>query len=51
MNWIKILGTVATVLGAGASILGSWVSDKKAEQYMDEVIDRKLAEREKTEES
>lgn len=46
MNWIKILGITASVVGTAASILGNWVSDKKAEQFMEETIDRKLSERE-----
>ena len=40
---IKILGIVATVGGAAATLLADWVNEKKMEEKIDERINEKLA--------
>lgn len=40
---IKILGIVATVGGAAATLLADWVNEKKMDEKIDEAIDAKLA--------
>lgn len=40
---IKILGIVATVGGAAATLLTDWVNEKKMDEKIDEAIDVKLA--------
>lgn len=40
---IKILGIIATVGGAAATLLADWVNEKKMDEKIDEAIDAKLA--------
>lgn len=40
VNWIKILGMAATIIGMGATLLTDWVNDQK----MDEKIAEKVFE-------
>lgn len=40
---IKILGLVATVGGAAATLLTDWVNEKKMDEKINECIDAKLA--------
>lgn len=42
-NLIKILGLVASVVGAGATLLTNWVEERRMEEKIDERIDEKLA--------
>lgn len=35
-KWFKILGTIASVVGFGASILGNWAGAKQLEEKIDE---------------
>lgn len=46
---IKIIGIATTLIGAGVSVLSSWVDDKKMEERIEEGIDKALAEREQNE--
>lgn len=46
---IKAIGIATTVIGAGVSVLSSWVDDKKMEERIEERIDKALAEREQKE--
>lgn len=46
---IKAIGIAVTVIGAGVSVLSSWVDDKKMEERIEEGIDKALAEREQKE--
>ena len=39
-NLIKIIGTTATILGFGATLVSGWVSDKQ----MDDKINKKIGE-------
>ncbi len=39
---IKILGIVATVGGAAATLLADWVNEKKMDEKINECIDAKL---------
>lgn len=48
---IKILGIVATVIGAGATLLNDWVSKKKMESMVEEKVNEALSERDEEEES
>jgi low affinity Fe/Cu permease len=43
-NLVKILGLVATVVGAGATLLTNWVEERRMEEKIDERIDKRLAE-------
>lgn len=43
-NLVKILGLVASVVGAGATLLTNWVEERRMEEKIDERIDKKLAE-------
>ena len=44
MNW-TILGLIATIAGAGISVVASIVDDKKTEEMIEEKIDEALAKR------
>ncbi len=43
---IKIIGTIATVLGAGATLVTAWAEDQKKNIKIEEAVDRALSERE-----
>ena len=43
---IKILGIVATVVGAGASIVSDFVNDKKMDDKINEKVAEALAKKE-----
>lgn len=47
---IKVIGFIATLAGAGLSVLSTWVDDKKMEEKINEGIETALAEREKKDE-
>lgn len=48
---IKTIGMAATIIGAGAQLVGGWVDDKKMEQKVEETVDRRLAEKNEKSES
>ena len=50
-NSIKILGWIATLAGFGASMLCSYVNDKKIENTIEEKVQESLAEKSANEES
>ena len=50
-NFIKILGWIATLAGFGASMLCSYVNDKKIENTIEEKVQESLAEKSANEES
>lgn len=43
---LKAIGIATTVIGAGVSVLSSWVEDKKMEERINDGIEKALAERE-----
>lgn len=43
---IKAIGIATTLVGAGVSVVSSWVEDKKMEEKINEGIEKALAERE-----
>lgn len=43
-NAIKIIGTLATVAGAGLTILNSYIDDKKQDDKIQEGIEKAVAE-------
>lgn len=47
---IKVIGFIATLAGAGLSVLSTWVDDKKMEEKINEGIEKALAERDEKEE-
>lgn len=49
MNW-KRIGLLATIAGAGLTLLSSIADEKKQEAYIDEKIDERLALRDGKEE-
>lgn len=42
---IKVLGIVTTVLGAGLSLVSSWVQNKELDTKINESVAKALAER------
>ncbi len=50
-KWINIIGTLATIVGVGATLANNWVEDKKLDEKINEGIDKALAEREEEMES
>ncbi len=50
-KWINVIGILATIVGAGATLANSWVEDKKLDDKISEGIDKALAEREEEMES
>lgn len=44
---VKILGMVATAMGIGATLITSWVDDKKMDEKIIKKINEALANREK----
>ena len=43
-NTIKIIGLVATVVGLGANLVSTWVSDKKIESEIEAKVIEKVNE-------
>lgn len=50
MNW-KAIGVIATIAGAGLSLISNIVDDKKMEETIEEKVNEALAKRENKEES
>ncbi len=42
ISLIKILGIAATLLGAGATILSDWVSEKQMDEKIEEKVNEAL---------
>lgn len=49
-NLLSVLGIVATVAGGAATLLGNWVSDKKNEEMIEEMVNEAITKRENEEE-
>lgn len=43
-SMIKVIGLAATIIGMGATLLSSWVEDKKMEEMIDTKVNDALAE-------
>lgn len=48
-KWIKVLGLIATVAGAGATLVSDWVNEQKMNEMIDEKVNEALAKREEEE--
>ena len=48
---IKVIGMLATIVGVGATLVSSWVEDKKMEERINDQLDCKLDEYFKNQES
>ena len=46
---IKILGTAATAIGMGATLITDWVNDKKMDERIEEKLNEALARRDEEE--
>lgn len=42
---VKILGTVATIVGLGATLLSDWVKDKTLDEKIEDKVNNALARR------
>lgn len=42
---ISILGAVATLGGAGLTLLSSWVSEKKTEEKIEELVNKAISQK------
>lgn len=49
MNW-KTIGVIATIAGAGLSLISNIVDDKKMEETIEEKVNEALAKKEEKEE-
>lgn len=49
-TFVKVLGIVATVAGAGLSILTDYVNDKKMDEKIEEKVNEAFAKKEEEEE-
>lgn len=45
LNW-KLIGTIATIVGAGVSLISSIADDKKMEETVDRKLNEALAKKE-----
>ena len=46
MDKLKVLGTVSTLVGLGATFLSSIINEKKYQKHIDESVNKAITERE-----